>query len=505
MRRPEPSAVAPLILACMLLACEPTAPRGPGAIRVQSNATLAEDFDFFQYGIAIDGGTPRTVMSFQSENFLVNGLAHGSHTVNLSSLPGHCATGAAGNDREVSLRGDDTVTVSFSIACGRTTGDANIQVITTGSDLDDDGYYLTLNSFFAGFAPTNGLTTIPGLPPGLYTIGLSDVADNCTASGSQNMSITAGVLATVSFTVTCSPVAYVKIVAATSGDDRDPDGYVVSTGASDVRVPANAITHLRRAVGAVDYAILDLQPNCTLAGPSSGTATIAAGDTLVIDVAATCTSIPESTAGTAATDPVGDTLPNSTGGFAAHDVSNVTARYATGWLIMVVRFARAVTHSESGLPSALYGYVEIDADESAATGTPPITNAYGGSASIGVDVALLLFGGSATTTPLLKVTSTGTYDGDLVPTRYEGDSVTFYIPVEKLGGDGNVAAAMVVGTYDRPTDVAPNSGAFVASPAAPFLASQTARPGLPSALRGSHSRTVDYRHATGTWGPPRRD
>ena len=54
-----------------------------------------------------------------------------------------------------------------------------------------------------------------------------------------------------------------------------------------------------------------------------------------------------------------------------------------------------------------------------------------------------------------------------VPLKLEGDSVIVRIPIAKLGGDdGNMTITTIIGTVDRPTDIAPNSGVILARPAA---------------------------------------
>lgn len=460
MKRAALFSAATLMAALLATACDATKPRGPGSIFISSTAQ-ALDLGFFEYLITVDNGTPRVIDGFESVAYQVNGLAHGSHTVELSGLPSACNGGA--NRRDVNLRGDDTALVVFSIQCTRTTGDLRINAATTGTDPDLDGYVVTINQLPAAFIQPNGQQTLQFMPAGQYQIALSGVATNCIASAAQSATITAGVLTTVNFTVSCSPVAIVKLIASASGVDRDPDGFMFRLNTAAPTRVVNGTTHIRVPAGSHTWELSDIQPNCTT-GASSGSITLNARDTVTINAAATCTAIGYGIAGTTAADAVGDTLSNAQNNTdRAHDIVRITARYATDWLILVWHFARPVGSVGLQTSGALQGLIELDVDENTSTGIAPLSNGFGGSAAQGVDYHIALFEADTAAVPIRRFSTAFDTIVHRVPIKLEGDSVIVRIPLAKLGGDnGNMTISSIVGTQDRPTDLAPNAGVFLA-------------------------------------------
>jgi hypothetical protein len=205
---------------------------------------------------------------------------------------------------------------------------------------------------------------------------------------------------------------------------------------------------------------VDVAGNCTLNGPATRTFTITAGATTQLPIQVTCTALP-TILGFPFTDPAGDTLSNPGGsGTRAIDLLEIRGSYKADSLIMTFRFAAPVQPASARAANSLAGYVEFDTDENTATGDPPITSALGGSAALGVDYVLDLFSADSTSVDLDRV-STGI--SSRVSARFSGDSLVVRIPLSTLGNDdGNFKFAMVIGTLERPTDVAPNAGVYTA-------------------------------------------
>jgi hypothetical protein len=92
---------------------------------------------------------------------------------------------------------------------GTSTGNLTVTTSTTGSDLDPDGYTVTVSGA-AGTASeaiaTNGSVTFSGAHAGDYSVSLTGVAANCTVSAPnpRTVSVTAGSTGTASFSVTCT-------------------------------------------------------------------------------------------------------------------------------------------------------------------------------------------------------------------------------------------------------------------------------------------------------------
>src|SRR5207253_5127277 len=109
-------------------------------------------------------------------------------------------------------------------------GDLTVTASTTGSNLDPDGYTVTLDGNASTSQPlaTNGGTaTFNAVAAGSHSVALSGVADNCTVSGPNPQSVTvpAGGTASASFTVTCvAQTGPLTVTASTTGYDLDPGG-----------------------------------------------------------------------------------------------------------------------------------------------------------------------------------------------------------------------------------------------------------------------------------------
>lgn len=497
MRRSIHVCLAILVPALIAGACkDPEAPRGPGAISITASSQTQEPF-YFEFGVSIDGGTPRMMVPFEPSTFLVGGLAHGSHTITVSSVPTTCT---GGTPRTVSLRGDDTAKVQINLVCARTTGDLIVSVTTTGSSFDPNGYFVLIDQYPAMTIGVNATVTLPFLFPATRTISLGDVDSNCSASAAKTVTITAGGTATATFTVTCLPAAFIRLVTAATGADRDPDGIslAIDQGTPTQRSPS-ATQYIKVSAGAHTYAIADVQPNCTLAGAATGSFTAAAGDTVTVDAASTCTAIPAGVAGFSSADIAGDTLSNTgNNANAAHDIRMVSARYTPGWVILVFRFSRQIISSAGQVAAGLFGQIDIDADESVSTGLPPLMNAFGGNATQGAEYSISLFELDSVSAPVYNETFTSSTYMGRARVRFDADSVSISIPLAKFGNDdGNMTITAIVGTQDRPTDYAPNTGVITARvPASAGVAVRSLAPEHIVTPRRASARAAS---ATGKW------
>lgn len=85
------------------------------------------------------------------------------------------------------------------------TGSLQVTVATTGEDLDSDGYRCSLDGGASRAVAVNGQTTFTGLDGGNHSVELTDIADNCTVSGTNphNVTVTAGATAQTTFQVSC--------------------------------------------------------------------------------------------------------------------------------------------------------------------------------------------------------------------------------------------------------------------------------------------------------------
>src|SRR3989442_1448843 len=173
-----------------------TGPR-TGAVQVTVTTTGVE-LDTNGYSVAIDGGTARAVSV--NATMTIAGLSAGSHSVLLAGLALNCAV-AADNPRPVDVIAGDTAPVAFSVSCVATTGSLTVTIGTTGTDLDPDGYSVSVDGSAGQAVAVNGAVTVSGLSAGGHSVTLAGVTTNCTVSGSNPRAVTiaSGVTTSVAF------------------------------------------------------------------------------------------------------------------------------------------------------------------------------------------------------------------------------------------------------------------------------------------------------------------
>lgn len=102
------------------------------------------------------------------------------------------------NESDVITDGEITLT-------GGTKGDLDVTTVTTGSDLDPDGYTVTVDSTTSQAMGTNATVRFTALAEGSHTVELSGVSANCAVSGENPRTVTVlgGSVAITTFDVTC--------------------------------------------------------------------------------------------------------------------------------------------------------------------------------------------------------------------------------------------------------------------------------------------------------------
>jgi hypothetical protein len=103
-----------------------------------------------------------------------------------------------------------------------------VRASTTGRLPDQDGYAVTAAGHTEAL-PASGEVRFPDVAPGQYQVALAGLASNCATQGAvpRAVSVTAGVEATVDFTVVCG-AGTLRVLVSTSGDDLDTDGYQIA-------------------------------------------------------------------------------------------------------------------------------------------------------------------------------------------------------------------------------------------------------------------------------------
>ncbi len=177
---------------------------GLGAI-VVSTITSGSPVDPDGYTVAVDNGPSQHIAPTGVVTF--TGLAIGNHTVTLSDVAANCSV-----DKTVTVAvplvgsGSTTFLVRCSPNAPPPTGDLTVTTGTTGSNVDPDGYTVTIDGGASQAIATNGTVTFTGLAAGSHSVVLSGLAGDCAVSGANPRTVTvpAGGTVTTAFAVSCA-------------------------------------------------------------------------------------------------------------------------------------------------------------------------------------------------------------------------------------------------------------------------------------------------------------
>src|SRR5206468_1707653 len=176
------------------------------------------------------------------------------------------------------------------------TGDLTVTTGTSGSNIDADGYTVTVDGNASKSIGTNGSVTFTGLSAASHTVVLSGVASNCSVSGgpSRTVSVPAGGTASTSFSVSCTApppeTGNLTVTASTTGSNLDPDGYTatVDGGASQSVGTSGSVTFTGLSAGSHSVALSGLAANCSVSGANPQTVTVPSGGTATATFAVSC-------------------------------------------------------------------------------------------------------------------------------------------------------------------------------------------------------------------------
>src|SRR5207249_3133600 len=270
----------------------------PGlATLVVSTSTSGSSLDPDGYTVTVDGGSSQSIGTNGVATFV--GLAAGDHTVLLSGVARNC-TVSGSNPRTVSLIAGLVGATGFSVSCVAqpTTGNLAVTTNTTGSNLDPDGYTLTVDGGQSKAIGINNTVTISGLSPGDHSVQLNGVAQNCTVSGSnpRTVSITAGSTTTTTFTVSCAATTTtgtLTVSNSTTGSNLDADGYTVtvsgSAGTTSKTMATNGnVSFANIPAGSYQVTLSGAAANCTVTSANPQTANVPSGGTATTSFTVSC-------------------------------------------------------------------------------------------------------------------------------------------------------------------------------------------------------------------------
>jgi len=285
-----------VMLAFVATSCgddNPSNPPTTGSIQVTA-ATAGDEIDADGYAVAIDDFAGRPIAVDGTETF--TNLSAGAHAVTLSGVAANCMV-AGDNPRTVTVTAGSTASTTFNVTCSATAGELAVTTVSTGDDIDADGYTVSVDSGAAQDIDANGTLTVTGLDAGDHTVELGDFAANCLVAGDnpRTVAVTAGGTATTQFDIECTAIAPdtgdLKVVNVTTGNGLD-DSYTVTVdgGAPQALVANDSLAVADLNVG--DYAVElgDVAANCIVAGENPRTVTVPSGAEVRTQFDVTCQS-----------------------------------------------------------------------------------------------------------------------------------------------------------------------------------------------------------------------
>jgi Tol biopolymer transport system component len=267
-------------------------PPSEGSIQV-TVTTTGTDIDPDGYSLLLDGGGAQVVGANGSITF--SSVAAGSHEVTLQGIAANCSVTQA-NPATVAVVGGETANVSFSVVCAQLVIDLEVVTITTGQDIDADGYTFAVDGGTPQSIGVNDSVTV-GAAPGTRSVALEGVANNCTPAGANPRSVTVPTSgsARVEFVVSCTSVqGSLVVTTTTTGVDFDPDGYTVTAdGGISQPIGASATVTINNVpAGDRTVTLTGVADNCTVTAPHPRTVTVVAGSSIQTDFEIVCENIP---------------------------------------------------------------------------------------------------------------------------------------------------------------------------------------------------------------------
>ena len=193
---------------------------------VVSTITAGGDPDRDGFQLTIDGLGSITLEPTDSAQVIISA---GRHALGLQSVAGQCSVDP-GMTLDVDIASQKTTAVSFAVSCPAV--GARVTTTTTGLDIDQDGYRVTVDGIDQAPIPSNAVGFFRS-EPGSRTIALTGLASNCAFTGpaSQTATIVPNEPAPIEFAVVCTATTgVIEVNLSTSGTDTEGPYQVIVDG-----------------------------------------------------------------------------------------------------------------------------------------------------------------------------------------------------------------------------------------------------------------------------------
>jgi len=190
--------------------------------------------------------------------------------------------------------------LAFAAGCGETIinvssdGRIEVAVSTNGSDLDTDGFSVTVDGGTARFVAPGGSVVLDSLAEGSHSVLLTGLAENCRVEGNNPRSVVVGSngRASVSFEVLCARATTggFKIQVTTVGEPADTDGYALAVAGGEIRGigPVATETFTGLSAGSHLVTLKDVDEPCSVVGGNPQPFTVIPGKTVLVRLAVVC-------------------------------------------------------------------------------------------------------------------------------------------------------------------------------------------------------------------------
>lgn len=254
-------------------------------------STTGQDIDPSGYTVRVEGVSTDAAVGV-NDTVSVMGVVWGDRTVELLNVEANC-TVSGDNPRTVAVPQEGVVETTFDVSCVPLTGNLAVTASTTGSDLDPDGYMVSVDGGPAEALATNGSVGFSDVATGDRSVLLSGIAPNCSVTGDNPATVTVPPVGTANhtFDIVCTAiVGSVEVTTSTTGTNLDPDGYTLSVeGVAPVAMGINqTLTVNDVSAGDRTVELTGLASNCSVTGESSRTVTVTEGGTVATTFDVTC-------------------------------------------------------------------------------------------------------------------------------------------------------------------------------------------------------------------------
>jgi hypothetical protein len=189
----------------------------------------------------------------------------GSRNVKLTGVAPNCSVQGA-NPQGITVPLAVVTAVSFTIDCTASTGDIEVDILTTGGNLDPDGYTITLDGASSQAIGINGKTAFSGLAQGPHTLELSGVASNCAVISPNPRSVNlAGAPVRVRFDVHCAS-GQIIVRLQTNGPPATTNWLVTLDGTVNKPITPTGLATFDVTPGTHSVLLGNLAANCQVQG-----------------------------------------------------------------------------------------------------------------------------------------------------------------------------------------------------------------------------------------------